>query len=339
LSFTPVPLPVRVGFYQVSWEGSLLDMRGQVSDVNRDLSSGERSRPPILSIFLAMGVIAIFADLAMGGVLLKIDALVASVWTYRGPYDYPFADFLDPIGQRLICLPILFGVAYWLCRRLSTIRPLVIAVGGTLLLNFVIGLVKIATERQSPRTGGPELFSGDNVLFPSGHTANVIFVYGLAVALLIRYGKVRPPSRALLISVVGGLFALMTVVSVYRHTHWFSDLVAGGMIAGAVLELTLRVDTDWPLVRSWLKRTIGPAWVVVEVVVGRLRPVVIRPSGPSVEGSRRARRDVPDAPTRQLWPPDDRTPPHMGGVVNGRQWPQSSWRDDDREAKTPAGRS
>jgi hypothetical protein len=66
---------------------------------------------------------------------------------------------------------------------------------------------------------------------------------------------------------------------------------------------------------------------------------VIRPSGPSVEGSRRARRDVPDAPTRQLWPPDDRTPPRVGGVVNGRQWPQSSWRDDDREAKTPAGRS
>ncbi|GAB3413350.1 phosphatase PAP2 family protein [Flindersiella endophytica] len=310
-------------------------MRGQVSDVNRDLSSGNRSRPPILSIFLAMGVIAIFADLAMGGVLLKVDALVAGVWTYRGPYDYPLADFLDPIGQRLLCLPILFGVAYWLCRRLSTIRPLVIAVGGTLLLNFVIGVVKIATERQSPRTGGPELFSGDNVLFPSGHTANVVFVYGLAVALLIRYGKVRPSTRALLVSVVGALFALMTVISIYRHTHWFSDLVAGGMIAGGVLELTLRADSDWPLVRGWLKRTIGPLWAVVELVVGRLRPVVIRPSGgPSVDSTRRARRGVT---TRQLWPSDVRTP-QVGGVVNGRRWPPSSWRDDDREAKTPAGR-
>lgn len=302
-------------------------MRGQVSEVDRDLSSGDRTRPPIMSIFLTMGVIAIFADLAMGGVLLRIDSMVADIWTYRGPYDYRIADFLDPIGQRLICLPILFGVAYLLCRRLNTIRPLIIAVGGTFLLNLVVGLVKIATERQSPRTGGPELFSGDNVLFPSGHTANVIFVYGLTVALLIRYGKVRPATRRLLIATVGATFVLMTVVSIYRHTHWFSDLVAGGMIAGAVLEMTLRVDSDWPLVRRWLKRTIGPAWTLVEVVVGRLRPVVIRPSGPAVNGSRRAHRDVP---TRELWPAEPSS--QLGGVVNGRRWPPSM--RDDREPET-----
>lgn len=253
-------------------------MHGQVSDDDRDLSS-VRSRPPILSILLAMGVTAIFADLALGGILLRVDEVVAGIWEFRGPKQYPIADRFDPIGQRLVCLPILFGVAFWLCRRLSSVRPLVIALGGTLLLNLIVGLVKIATERESPRTGGPELFAGDNVLFPSGHTANVVFVYGLTAALLIRYGSVSRRTARLLVLAVAVLFWVMTAISVYRHTHWFSDLIAGGMVAGAVLELTLRVDSEWTVVRGWLKRLAGPGWSVVELVVGRVRPVVVRDGG------------------------------------------------------------
>lgn len=269
-------------------------MRRQVSDPIRDLPTEPRSRPPILSIVMTMGVVAIFADLAMGGVLKTADAAVSDIWTFRGPYNYVIADIFDRIGQRLICLPILFGVAYYLCRRLDSIRPLVIALGGTLLLNFAIGVVKIATERESPRTGGPDLFAGDNVLFPSGHTANVIFVYGLTVALLWRYGRISERSGLLLFTGVGTTFLFMTFVSIYRHTHWLSDLLAGGMIGLAVLELTVRADSDWPFVRRRLRRLAGPAWTLVELVVGRLRTVLVRPLAvPSIGAeARAARRDA-----------------------------------------------
>lgn len=262
-------------------------MRRQVSDPVRDLPSESRSRPPILSIVMAMGVIAIFADLAMGGVLKTVDAAVADIWTFRGPYNYVVADIFDRIGQRLLCLPLLFGVAIYLCRRLDSLRPLVIALGGTLLLNFAIGLVKITTERQSPRTGGPDLFSGDNVLFPSGHTANVIFVYGLTVALLWRYGRISDRTGLLLSSGVVLTFAFMTFVSIYRHTHWLSDLLAGGMIGLAVLELTMRADSDWPFVRRRLRHWAGPAWMLVEMVVGRVRQVLVHPALPASLGGLR----------------------------------------------------
>ncbi|WP_020575264.1 phosphatase PAP2 family protein [Actinopolymorpha alba] len=253
-------------------------MDSRVSGTRRDGSSGARSRFPVLSVALFVGVLAIFGDLARGGPLLRLDAEVAGIWQFQGPYDYPFADGVDRIGQRLICLPLLFLVAYLLSRRIRSIRPLVIAVGATFALNLVVGLLKLASGRESPRTGGPALFVGDNVLFPSGHTANVIFVYGLIVALLVRYGQIRAHQRRLLMAAVGLVGVVMTVVSVYRHTHWLSDLVAGAMIGGAMLELSLTADREWHRLVGWLRRLAGPTWVVVEWVVRRIRPRIVPPA-------------------------------------------------------------
>jgi len=252
-------------------------MHGRVSETSRDESSDARQGLGWVAIALFVGVLVIFADLARGGPLLHLDAWTSGIWTFKGPYDYPFADGVDRIGQRLICLPLLFVVAYVLSRRLRSIRPLVIAVGATFALNFVVGILKLASGRESPRTGGPELFVGDNVLFPSGHTANVIFVYGLLVALLFRYGDVRVPVRRLLVAGVAFIGVLMTVISVYRHTHWLSDLVAGAMIGGAMLQISLAADAGWSEVVRRLKRIAGPGWVVVQWVVSLLRrPVVPR---------------------------------------------------------------
>lgn len=235
-------------------------------------------RFPVLAALLLVGVVAILLDLARGGPLLRLDEFVAHIWKFKGPYEYAYADAVDRIGQRLICLPLLFGVAYYLSRRIRSIRPLVIAVGATLGLNFTIGVIKLASGRESPRTGGPALFTGDNVLFPSGHTANVIFVYGLVVALLVRYGNVSRHRRWLLIGLVAAAEVLMTVISVYRHTHWFSDLVAGTMVGGAVLQVSLLADLHWNEVRRWLRRLAGPTWVAVEWAVGLIRPRVVPPA-------------------------------------------------------------
>ncbi len=242
----------------------------------------ETARPvlrfPVLAALCLVGVVAILLDLARGGPLLRLDEIIAHIWKFKGPYDYSYANKVDRIGQRLICLPLLFGVAYYLSRRIRSIRPLVIAVGATLGLNFTIGVVKLASGRESPRTGGPALFTGDNVLFPSGHTANVIFVYGLIVALLVRYGDVSRRQRWLLIGLVAAAEVLMTVISVYRHTHWFSDLIAGTMVGAAVLQLSLLADLHWNDVRRWLRRMAGPTWVAVEWTVALIRPRVVPPA-------------------------------------------------------------
>lgn len=264
-----------------------------------------RSAWRLLPLALFVAALAIFADLARQGPLLQLDVWVANLWAFKGPYDYPVADTFDRIGQRLVCLPLLLGVAFFLSRRLRSIRPLVLAVGATLFLNFVVGVLKLASGRESPRTGGPELFVSDNVLFPSGHTANVVFVYGLTAALLVRYGQVPTRVRRVLVAGVGLILVLMIVISVYRHTHWFSDLIAGAMIGGAVLQLSLDVDRGWSGVVRLARRLTGPAWVVVQWGVGVVRRRVIPASTTAAERSaarseardgRHTQPSAPDAP-------------------------------------------
>ncbi|GAA5032071.1 phosphatase PAP2 family protein [Actinopolymorpha pittospori] len=333
-------------------------MHGRVSEKKaRDESTGATPTFPVLAVVLFVGVLAIFADLARGGFLLSLDSHVSEIWKFRGPYDYPYADAVDRIGQRLICLPLLVIVAFYLSRRIRSIRPLVIAIGSTIALNGVIGVLKLASGRESPRTGGPELFVGDNVLFPSGHTANTLFVYGLIVALLVRYGSISPPVRRLLWAVVAGITVLMTIISVYRHTHWFSDLVAGAMVGAAMLQLTLLVDLGWSGVRRWLRRLAGPTWVVVEWGVGLIRRRIVPPlkleagqpatpargdqqpgpSEPAHSGTPSSQRDAQmihqqrphPARSQPTHPPTHpRTHVRTGGRGHGTGWPEPRATDD-----------
>lgn len=230
---------------------------------------------PVLCFVMLFGVFLIFLDLVRGGPLMWLDSELAQIWSYDGPYGMPIADIFDKIGQRTVLLPVLFFVAYRLSRQLGSIRPLVIAMGGSLSLNFIVGVIKLATMRESPRTGGPELFVGNN-LFPSGHTSNIVLMLGLTVALMARYGNITSKQKVWLSVGVFGVFVFMTGLSIYRYTHWFTDLLAGGMVGAAVLDLCMRADTLWPALRANLKRLAGPAWPSVERVVARVRPVILR---------------------------------------------------------------
>ncbi|GAA2755401.1 phosphatase PAP2 family protein [Actinopolymorpha rutila] len=294
----------------------------------------ETARPvlrfPVLAALLLVGVVAILLDLASGGPLLRLDEVIAHIWKFKGPYEYGYADAVDRIGQRLICLPLLFGVAYYLSRRIRSIRPLVIAVGATLGLNFTIGVIKLASGRESPRTGGPALFTGDNVLFPSGHTANVIFVYGLVVALLVRYGNVSTRRRWLLIGLVAAAEVLMTVISVYRHTHWFSDLIAGTMVGGAVLQVSLLADLHWNEVRRWLRRLAGPTWVAVEWAVGLIRPRVVPPAKAVAQRVHAGSTDPRLSDGRPAARPDARRDPRAGARPDARAGVRTDARPDVR---------
>jgi membrane-associated phospholipid phosphatase len=263
-------------------------MHGQVSGGDRDRPRGTWPVMVLLAVALYGGAVAIFADLAGDGVSIRIDTFVANLWTFKGPYSYLLADQLDRIGMREICVPFLIIGAIAICRRVGSIRAVVIATVGTLALNFAVGVLKLASGRESPRTGGPEMFAGDNVLYPSGHAANVIFHYGLVVALMIRYGMVSSAwRRRLYVTLVVMVFVLMTWVSVYRHTHWFSDLMAGGLIGTALLVVCLAADREWGRLVPLLRRLAGPTWVLVERPIEWVRPYIMVPGR-----ERRRRRDA-----------------------------------------------
>ncbi len=82
--------------------------------------------------------------------------------------------------------------------------------------------------------------------YPSGHTANIVLVYGLAVYLLARYRGVPPRVSRLLWALVVLLSVVMVATSVTLNWHWFADLIAGLLVGAVVLQLTEAVDSLVP---------------------------------------------------------------------------------------------
>lgn len=231
------------------------------------------TRSMVSMSLLAAGVVIITTNLALGGSLLALDKAIVDL-EVRDNFRalLPFADWADRIGQRAVCLPLLFLLVFVIWRRYGFRRPIVIAIVGNLGLNFIVGVLKLATARQSPRSGEPEFFLG-NVLYPSGHAGNVVFVYGLMAVFALRYGMVHPRRKPILVAGVAGITGLMFLISMYRDTHWLTDLVVGAMLGGIALELAMIADRQWPWIRSIAEQVLlAVLWVVAPLRAWDARP-------------------------------------------------------------------
>lgn len=165
----------------------------------------------------------------------------------------PVLVLLDRIGQRAVCLPLLGLVAALCCLRQRSWRPAVLAAGSVFALNLLVLIIKVVLGRGQPKLADPSFFLG-GMAYPSGHTANIVLVYGLAAYLVGRYLRVRPRVRRGMWAGVAALSLLMVVVSMSLNWHWFADLIAGLIIGGVVLELTVAFD-------AWLKtETFERGW-------------------------------------------------------------------------------
>jgi len=161
------------------------------------------------------------------------------------PAWLPLLHLLDRIGQRAICLPFLALVVWACCRRQRSWRPAVIAAGSVFALNLVVLVLKVGLGRGQPAPADPSFFIG-GMAYPSGHTANIVLVYGLVVYLLGRYYGLSRAEYFALWSAVAALSVLMVVVSLSLNWHWFADLIAGLIVGGVVLELTVAADAALP---------------------------------------------------------------------------------------------
>lgn len=181
----------------------------------------------------------------VGFTLLALEPLMAIDAYFNldppSPAWVPVLHVLDRVGQRAICLPIL-AVVVWLCwRRQRSWRPPIIAGVSVFSLNLLVLVLKVGLGRGQPSTADPSFFIG-GMAYPSGHTANIVLVYGVAVYLLGRYYRVSRLTYALLWAAVGALSVMMVAVSMSLNWHWFADLVAGLIVGGIVLEITVAAD-------------------------------------------------------------------------------------------------
>jgi len=172
---------------------------------------------------------------------------IDAFFNVRRPPDawLPVLHVLDRIGQRAVCLPILGAVIFWIWRRTGRTRPLVVAAVSVFILTAIVAVLKIGLGRGEPGSGIPDFFVG-GMAYPSGHTANILLVYGLIPYLLGTYAGVRTRTVQVLGGVVVLLSALMVTVSVTLTWHWLADLWAGLLIGGVVLALTSGVDHAIP---------------------------------------------------------------------------------------------
>ncbi|MGH3365136.1 MAG: phosphatase PAP2 family protein [Nocardioidaceae bacterium] len=194
-----------------------------------------------LAGFLSL-VFAAFTLLAMGP-FVRYDAYFNLA---PPPEEWvPFLHVLDRVGQRAVALPILGLVLYYVYRRTQSWRPVAVGAAAVFVLNLVVLLLKLGLGRASPITADPSFFAG-GMAYPSGHSANIVLVYGLAAYLVSRYTRPTQRTRVLMWGVVGLLAVTMVVTSLTLNWHWFADLVAGLLVGGIVLELTATVDRMLP---------------------------------------------------------------------------------------------
>jgi len=157
---------------------------------------------------------------------------------------WPVLSRVDRIGQRAVCLPILAVVVVVTAWRHRSWRPAMLAGIAVFSVNLLVLIAKLAMSRGRPLSGLGFFAGGD--MYPSGHTANILVVYGLCYHLITHYGSVSRRTQRLLLGLMVALCCVMFTTSLLLRWHWFSDLVGGFLIGGAVLALTVGIDASIP---------------------------------------------------------------------------------------------
>lgn len=152
---------------------------------------------------------------------------------------------LDDLGLRSLTATILLIAAAYIAYRFKTWRPLNLAMLSLLSLNLVVGSFKIVLGRTKPRDGFDLLHAG-GMSYPSGHASNAVLSWGILAYLLYRYAKVDRYQGRLASAGVILISLTVCVVSLIRHTHWFTDLLGGLFVGSALLVAVIAIDRYVP---------------------------------------------------------------------------------------------
>ena len=169
------------------------------------------------------------------GWLIAIDDRVSTAHRYSFPSWINFILLrIDDLGLRGLSAVAILLLSGYLWRRFNTYRPFLLSCLALLALNGVVGIFKLFIGRTKPRLNMDLLNSG-GMSFPSGHISNAVLVWGLFAYLVYRYLWHQPKSAKHLITIVSSVTTAIMFVSLYRNTHWFSDLLGGIFLGGALL--------------------------------------------------------------------------------------------------------
>ena len=198
------------------------------------------------SLLLFTGFLLVTQQVLTFGPLVEYDKKINSD---PKPQFEGFAGFLlrrlDDLGLRGLTATVLIIAASFIAYRFKTWRPLNLAFLSLILLNLVVGTSKLVLGRTKPRDGFDLLHAG-GMSYPSGHASNAVLSWGILAYLIYRYAKVDRYQGRLASAGVAAISLTVCVVSLIRHTHWFTDLLGGLFIGSALLVAVIAVDRYVP---------------------------------------------------------------------------------------------
>jgi membrane-associated phospholipid phosphatase len=149
---------------------------------------------------------------------------------------------VDDLGLRSVSSIILLIIAFLISRRFKSWRPINLSILSLVLLNLTVGASKLLFGRTKPSTGFDLFFTDSGLSYPSGHAANAILSWGIAAYLIFRYSHKYPFEGMRLTWFVAIITIGVCLASLYRNTHWFSDLLGGLFIGSALLVAIIAID-------------------------------------------------------------------------------------------------
>lgn len=198
------------------------------------------------AIILFLGFLLTTYQVLSYGPLLKVDEYLHEL---KRPELSGLLGFivrrLDDLGLRSVTAIALLVSAFYIARKFRTWRPLNLAVLSLIGLNLVVGSFKYWLGRTKPRAGIDLLHSG-GLSYPSGHASNALLSWGVLAYLIYRYAHVDRYQGRLASAGVALISLTVCTVSLVRDTHWFTDLLGGLFIGGALLVLVIAIDRYFP---------------------------------------------------------------------------------------------
>lgn len=161
-----------------------------------------------------------------------------------------FVHFVDHLADARVAMSVVAVVSLVVAWRVRSVRPLVVSAAALISETALVVAMKVVTDRPPPRSGNSAFFHagiGENAtLYPSGHVANAILIYGIAAYLITHYEHVGLRTARLLWCGVALITLIAALTSWYLQWHWVTDLVGGLVAGGLVLRATMTLDRTLP---------------------------------------------------------------------------------------------
>jgi len=190
-------------------------------------------------------------DVINQGLLYKFDRYVAEI---DRPKLTGLTNFIvlriDDLGLRWVTASILLITATLISRRFKSWRPLNLSFLSLVFLNVFVGAAKIGFGRCKARENFDVCMFTNGMAYPSGHISNALVTWGLFSYIIFRYTHRAPFEGLKLYWLVAVLTLAVGSASLIRNTHWFTDLLGGMFIGGAILVLVVAIDRFIPSKRQ-----------------------------------------------------------------------------------------